>query len=246
MAKDFDGTQHLVYSDSQDLLASATAMSVCVWFYHRDLANSDRVFEKWTGGDLNFLMQGVGSLTPKAYIGIGGSIQGQTQGVAMTDNAWNHIGMSWSSGNPLRIWQDGVNETSTSDITFTMASSPARDFCVGGDQTGSWDSDGAVAEAAIWTVDLGAREWLALAAGYSPLLVRPDALIFYDPLITDGTVHTDRIGGLAGTEGSALGNWPHPPIIYPRTPDLYLAAAAAPAGTIARQHYHHRHHNHAG
>ena len=84
----------------------------------------------------------------------------------------------------------------------------------------------------MWNVALTDADAAALAAGLSPLLVRPDALLVYAPLVRG---HQDRAGGVSLSEtASAPTVADHPPgLIYPSglwTPPV--AAVAAPAGTI--------------
>lgn len=73
-----------------------------------------------------------------------------------------------------------------------------------------------VAEAAIWNVALGADERAALAAGFSPMLIRPTNLISYWPLGgLYGNHFRDIVGGYNLTQVGTVTAAEHPRIIYP-------------------------------
>jgi hypothetical protein len=50
-------------------------------------------------------------------------------------------------------------------------------------------AQGAIAHCAVWNVELSADDHAELAAGLSPLMVRPDALTFYAPLLDNATLN---------------------------------------------------------
>jgi hypothetical protein len=107
--------------------------------------------------------------------------------------------------------------------------------------------DGRIGEAAIWNVALNQAECEALAAGFSPLFIRPASLVNYWDMVLNADPLVDRMGNdnlTATNTPTQAGN--HPPIIMPRAPILGITAGAAPAGDVRPPHYHHRHHNLAG
>ena len=72
-----------------------------------------------------------------------------------------------------------------------------------------------VAECALWNVALTAAEIDALAAGFSPLFIRPGSLVGYWPL---GGAYSDYIDPIGSNTLSATGDpaaADHPRIIYP-------------------------------
>ena len=81
-----------------------------------------------------------------------------------------------------------------------------------------------MAEVAIYNIDLTDTEVEILALGYSPLLVRPQNLVFYVPLIRDND--KDLVGGLTLTLGGTPTIAVHPPMIYIAPP--YLIHGEAP------------------
>jgi hypothetical protein len=77
--------------------------------------------------------------------------------------------------------------------------------------------DGRIAEVAIWNVALTDAENAALGRGVSPLLIRPQNLVFYAPLLGRADPEPDLSGGANLT----LVNNP-PPAVHPRV--IYPAA----------------------
>ncbi len=73
--------------------------------------------------------------------------------------------------------------------------------------------DGSIADAAIWDAGLTAAEVGELAAGYSPLFVRPQSLVFYAPLVRG---LQEPVGSLGLTNVNTATVAPHPRIILPK------------------------------
>ena len=74
--------------------------------------------------------------------------------------------------------------------------------------------DGQIGEVGMWNVALTAAEILVLAAGYSPLLVRPESLVSYVPLVNNDP-YQDHFDNAAFTVGGTPDTAAHPPIIKP-------------------------------
>lgn len=90
---------------------------------------------------------------------------------------------------------------------------------VGGSEANYFN--GQLAEIGVWNVQLTAAEIAALAAGFSPMMIRPSALVLYAPLVRD---ILDRKGNAFTASGTTV--VAHPRIIYPhRKPAWHVAAA---------------------
>ena len=76
-------------------------------------------------------------------------------------------------------------------------------------------TDSIIAEAAVWNVDLTDAEVAILAAGYSPLFVRPQFLVAYWSLFGDSSPEPDIIGGYDMTLNNGPTQATHPIIHYP-------------------------------
>lgn len=90
---------------------------------------------------------------------------------------------------------------------------------------------GRIAEVGIWNIALTAAEIAVLAAGYSPLLVRPQNLVFYAPLIRE---LLDVVGGVAlVNNGSTVGD--HCPIRNPAPQSFGEQGPPAPTAIAAKR-----------
>ena len=178
------------------------------------------------GDKINFILQGTGN------------VQVFTT-TSFTKDVWSHACGVNVSSTDHRVYLNGGS-------VGTSATETVADLCdritVGRAGTNSPSNyfSGDIAECAIWNVALSETEVQTLAAGYSPLFVRPGSLVFYDPMIRSdsGDDTHDIIGGLTlvgqgGTGVPVTSN--HPRIIRPS--GLYVPGdvVAAPAGSILPQ-----------
>jgi len=141
---------------------------------------------------------------------------------------WFHVAGTWQYAY-RELYVDGASRvTQSSNISLNPAK--ATKFYIGRDWSGKY-WDGAIAEAAAYSVALSASEISALAAGFSPLLVRPESLIGYWPLggaLASDTGDIDLINGKDLTANNSPTTENHPQIIYPASPSLVLPSAAEP------------------
>lgn len=100
--------------------------------------------------------------------------------VTQIPNAWNHAVGVWASATKRTPYLNG-----TSGAPGTVSRIPAGidGFYLGRGTTTTQYMDGYIAEPAIWNVALSLNEITMLYKGFSPLMVRPDALVYYAPLI---------------------------------------------------------------
>ncbi len=87
--------------------------------------------------------------------------------------------------------------------------------------------DGQIAEVAVWVLgsgdaDFTAGEWGALGKFFSPLLVRPQSLVFYKSFAARRTAPSDYISKLTGTITGTLAYANHPPIFAPKKKTLFF------------------------
>jgi len=156
--------------------------------------------------------------TPAGAVWYGGNSDSFT-GWTIEFQEWSHILASSSSDSNHRLVLHGTDvDTSTTAINGGFPWSP--NISIGGN-TG-WTSEtmvGRIAEVGIWnTAHLTVGEEQALASGVSPLLIRPDALVAYVPLVRDTR---DPIGGTAWSTSLSPDVGVHAPeIIYPSAPEV--------------------------
>jgi len=166
-----------------------------------------------------------------AYAGGAGAAATTTAG--FTANTWHHaLGVATNSTSRA-VYLDNANSGAS---TVERAPTGLDRVAIGyaGDASPSKYFSGGVAEAAIWNIaTLDAAERTALAKGYSPLLIRPQSLVFYTPSIS--TSDRDIKGGLALTSVGTPSVAAHPRVFYP-TPQFWsIPTAAPPAGAIMNQ-----------
>ena len=190
----------------------------------------------------HFFRIGIGS----TFTAICATRAGGTEALATTTatgaiNTWMHIaGVFVPNGaitDTRTAYLSGANAVSNlTDHTPANMGETGIGFKCGSTDT-LWFS-GRIAEAAIWDVVLDAAELLTLAAGFSPLLVRPSALAAYWPFISRASPEIDIVGGFNLTlTGTAVAE--HPRILYPDGVVLGRHTDAAPAAghpAMARWH----------
>jgi hypothetical protein len=128
---------------------------------------------------------------------------------ASDHNKWNHHLGVWRASNNRQVYFNGVAGTAdTTSINPTSLNATS----IGIQTNGSNEPASAmrIAEVAIWDIDLGADDIAALAKGFSPLLVRPDRLVEYMPLVRSDW---SKSGAFSAT--GTPGVQDHPRIIYP-------------------------------
>ena len=145
-------------------------------------------------------------------------------GGIITANAWYHVVGRITADDDHDIFTNGSKVDDSINRTVPILNTVA--FGRLSDSSPSNYSDGAVAEAFIYNVALTDDEIVALAAGFSPLFIRPESLQAYWPLIRDED--QDRIGGYDLTAYGTPTIGAHPPVIYPaQVHQVFVAAAAA-------------------
>ncbi len=112
-------------------------------------------------------------------------------------STWHHACGVWASASSRIAYLDGGGAVEDTVTVNAMASHDRTSIGRLGDSSPGFYTDGAIAEAAIWSTTLTAPMVAGLAAGISPLLLYPKFLVFYVPLIRDDD--NDLVGGLSLT-----------------------------------------------
>jgi hypothetical protein len=106
--------------------------------------------------------------------------------IAPAVDTWFHAAMVVSSASSRSIFLNGANKvTETTSRTPTGIDRTSVGAAVASVVSNPVDAAGSVAEAAIWDVALSDDEIASLAKGLSPLVVRPQSLRAYLPLVRD-------------------------------------------------------------
>ena len=152
-----------------------------------------------------------------------------------SNTTWFHIAGGFSY-NARAVFVNGTQEVFQAS-NISLDPTGATTFYIGRDRAGKY-WDGAIAEAAAYSAGLADKDIASLAAGFSPLLVRPEKLIGYWPLgggYFPATVNP--IGSTSLSVNSSPSAEAHPRIIYPMLPPAVMVAAG---GQAARAMHHYR------
>ena len=126
-------------------------------------------------------------------------------------STWQHACGVVTAVNAYAVFLNGGSKGS--DTTNAGSITLLDRTVIGANALLSSFANGNIAEAAIWDVALTDAEVAILAKGFSPLLVRPQSLVFYAPLVRDND--DDLIGGVALSANGTPGIVPHPRVLYP-------------------------------
>lgn len=131
----------------------------------------------------------------------------------LSADTWYAIGGTYDGTN-IKAWLNGVAEATTACAAFGVVQDPKPSVLASRGGIADFD-DSMVAEFAVWSDDLSATDMAILARGVSPLLVRPDILVVYWPLIRS-------IYALKGAAPSSANTTVavHPPVTYAFVPTL--------------------------
>ncbi len=140
---------------------------------------------------------------------------------------WHHACAVFTATNNRAVFLDGGGKGTNAvqcdfDAVDQTGIGANVDSSVGDKMSGS------IAEVAVWNVALTDAEVAILAAGYSPLFVRPQNLVAYWPLIRG---LTDPVGGYDMTASGTVVSV-HPRIIRPAPMPYYGITIPAVGGGI--------------
>ncbi len=160
------------------------------------------------------------------------TVEGTTAQSAATYSAdtWHHAVGTSETATLRRSFLDGAS--GADDVGFTFVGTSQNTFSLGrsNDLSATQFFSGSIAEAAVWNVALTSAESAVLAAGYSPVFVRPGSLVAYVPMLrldTGSDLH-DRVGGLTLLNINTPATSAHTRIIYPTSEHTALGAGVAP------------------
>ncbi len=210
----------------------AAPMTISVWFKKSSttsrclvwVGDKDVEFDYWSlivGGGVGWTARDIGAA----------SAFGPT---AITLDVWEHAcGMEVSSSSRFAF----LNGAKGTEQSATVTPDGADRVAIGrlGDSSPAFYMNGSIAEVAIWDVGLTDAEVVILAAGFSPLFVRPQSRIHYWPLIGRMSPEIDLVGGFDLTAFSSPTASDHPPIIYPSTIQIPPAGSILPPVHEPRQ-----------
>ena len=203
-------------SSSQYLTATLTSLSepftLACWFNTSDNTNIHVLLgiqNISNGHRSNIYATGNVSGDPaQAATTVGGTAAISNSASAYSLNTWQHCAGVFTTNSSRLVYLDGV--AGTTNTTATSPSYGTPTIGIGARHNGTvWGlfGDANTAECGIWNVALTADEIASLADGMTCDKVRPNALVFYAPLIRN---LQDVRGGLTITNngGATVANHP--------------------------------------
>ncbi len=221
MARGFPGSS-LARLESTVAVTTAAPMTFACWLNSNTLASPRRIFMSQNAASsqrITLSQQTDGAIRfNKSDASV--SAMAVTSGSVST-GVWHHAAGVMATSASLKVYLDagstgstntGTNPVGLNEFTLGMGSIVAP--------FGPWD--GELADVAVWNVALSGEEVASLANGFSPLLVRPDGLAAYWPLIRDadqdivGDNNLSSVGAMTVEDHSPVMIYPAPPFIsYP-------------------------------
>lgn len=144
-------------------------------------------------------------------------------------NVWHHIGGKGASATSRDCFIDGGSKGSNS-TNSTPTGLDATRIGVTASSTLFRPFSGDIAECAIWDAAHADADFALLAKAVSALMVHPESLVFYVPLIGRFSPEIDIIGGLNLTVTGAVAS-AHPRIFYIPWSTRRLTAPSGGDGT---------------
>lgn len=146
------------------------------------------------------------------------SLQSKSATTVVTTSVWHSIGGVLNiGGDTITPYYEGTAEGSGA-VTFGNATwtngTPTQLDTIGAGQTAPVatviQTDGRIAELALWKADIGASGFSLLKKGSSPLKINPTNLILYWPLLGTSSPEVDMASGKNGTITGTIDATTHP------------------------------------
>lgn len=163
-----------------------------------------------------------GSMKPRCSTKAGGAANSATATASISDTNWHSCVGEITAANARQVWLDnaGNGSDTVSRTPSTLTKTVIGSFDNGGTLGGNVAHE--LADVAVWSVALTSDERASLAAGVSPLLIRPDKLEIYLPLMRGGN---DYMGGAFTVTGATV--VAHPRVYMPSRAQQLVKTAAS-------------------
>ncbi len=238
MSVDFttDSAQDL-QSSSIDLTGT-NVITLAFWLYWDVFANDDKLALEFSSNYNSFT--DAFSIFPNSSFtgffdwGVRGDVgDSLARHARPSAGVWHHYVGVVDKGRSINeigpVYVDGVSQA----LTHTINSNNTNNF---GDHqlnfmsrnSASLFAEGKLAEVALYDSGLATDEAISLSKGFSPLLVKPESIVSYWPLVRD--MVTDIVGGNNLTPSGSPPVDDHIGVVYPVSPFSGFGAAAVAAG----------------
>lgn len=235
MSRDFpgSGSNYLDAGDTAAIDITGTALSIHAWIRADSFPGTPRIAGKWggTAGVRQYLLDIQTGDQIRAFVADAGGNDAANGTTVLSTGVWYAVGLrkNGTGAGALEALLNGVVDgTTTSNRSIQNT---ATSLVIGNDASNGGPFDGLIAEVGIWNIALSTSEFLALARGISPQLIRPASLKGYWPLYGTGSPERDYSGN--GVSASITGSVPagsrHAPVA-PFVPPANLRFRAPSAG----------------
>lgn len=228
MSRSFNGSSD--YAEVGSSPVSGMPLTISAWFNAASLAAEGQIVAVNLGLEADFclLLRTTGNIRAR-QAEASGTADSSSSGATVGTGSWNHGAAVFSSTTSRTVY---LNGTAGTTATNTIATSTPTKVSIGtrysaGTRIGFFN--GKIAEVGIWNVVLTAAEITMLSLGYSPLLIRPQNLVAYYPLIGRNSPENDMKG--TGLTLTGTSNADHCRIIMPRATWTRWALANGAGGT---------------
>lgn len=228
------------YRDTSDTWLTGTPFTISAWVNAPDTTGTKNICSIGNSSlsTQSFRMQLDAQENLRAHVesGPGGPFPAESSN-AVTPGVWGHCLGRWTSPTLRECWIDGddgnkgSNTTSRTPTGLNQRAIGVAFF----DGIHQGDFEGDIAWLTLWSAALNLTEIQALAAGASPMRIRPQSIIACYPMFTADTVprniaRTD-FSNWGTTEGSPATGTGNPPISAGLGFDVgWRGALAAPGG----------------
>lgn len=193
-------------------VVTAPPFTAAGWFRAANVTDDDIIFGlgNVAGSRFELYTNGAAAGDPLSYVVSDGTTSQVNTTTGYSANVWHHGCIIEAATNNRAVLLDGGSKGTNSD---TRTPSGVDDTALGASGRLTNEFTGRLAEWAVWNAALTDAEVATLALGVSPLLIRPNNLVAYWPLIRDED--RDRVGGFHMTPSGSPTVADHPPKIRP-------------------------------
>ncbi len=241
MSRTFDGTDDNLEIASAVINAFPTTFAARFNSTSATTQQAIMVIENGDTGDNWWILEAAGHVggdpvRAQCHGTPGGAEVFATTSSGYSTSTWHHACGVFASASSWAAYIDGgsVGTNATSrDPSGTGSRTQIGAFRVGGSYFSPFT--GQIAEAAIWNVALTAAEVLSLSKGVCPLLVRPNNVVAYWPIVGRVSTERERVGNFHLTVTGATQSAHPPKVFYPDGAYMAAPVVAAPAGGNRRR-----------
>ncbi len=231
MSFDFDAASDQFLSAAAPV--TGPPLTMAAWFNVTDTTSQKSAVNIIEGGTNNHFLHLMAYEAAKVNFRIDAGISSEScvSSTSYSSGTWHHACGIAAAVDDRSVFLDGGGKVLVS-TSIAIASIDALGIGALNRAAVAFELDGLIAEVGVWNVALTDAEVAVLAAGYSPLFVRPQNLIFYAPIVRE---LVDKVGGATITNNNGATVADHPRMIYPSPSSLVVPPAAAVAAIASQR-----------